>query len=340
VIQMEPYYQSQQERRSVGFEGLDLASERRHEIIASARGISRESILQFDRIQFHVASQSHPGTFYSVDLNLSKCDCQDFLRIRFCKHLAAIHLHFPHLCFEESDPILPSESESEYSPVLDQREGDPDPEPSPESSPTPEETFQLLTQEISSLSTNLTSASMNISQSSHAALIDAARSFKYSLTAAIASTEGTSALPDKENIAPNQKSGWGETARLMGVKRAPRRKCLPEERGMTERAVSAVNRKRSRIDSDPYAGGERSGKRAKPDALSAEANRRARANACVPSSATAPALASMPQPFTVPSQSANTFTRAPHTTIPVPPFAAQMAFSPPSSSAPDLARAP
>ena len=160
---MEPYYQSQQERWSVRFEGLDLASEQWHKIIVSTRGISQESILQFDHIQFHVASQSRPGTFYSVDLNLSKCDCQDFPRIRFCKHLAAIHLHFPHLCFEESNPILPSESESEYSPVLNQHEGDPDPEPSPESSPVLEETFQLLTQEISSLSTNLTSALMNIS---------------------------------------------------------------------------------------------------------------------------------------------------------------------------------
>jgi hypothetical protein len=275
---MEPYYQSQQLRRITGFEGLDLAGARRQEITASARAISVDSILQFDLTQFHVASQSRPGTFYLVDLNLSTCDCQDFPRIRFCKHLAAIHLHFPHLCFEETDP--------------DQHEGVPDPdlELCPESAPTPEETLQLLMREINSLSLlsqNL--ASKHISRSSHGAVLEAVRSAKYSLTAAITSsaTEGTSALPDKENVAPNQKSGWGETATRMGAKRAPKQKCLPEERVLTERAIGVPNGKRRR-NSDPYAGGERSGKWAKPDALSAEANRRARAHE--PSSTTAPAF--------------------------------------------------
>jgi hypothetical protein len=93
-----------------GFEGLDLAGVQWQEITTSTRAISPDSILQFDHTQFHVASQSCPGTFYSVDLNLSMCDCQDFPRIWFCKHIAVIHLHFPHLCFEESDPIIPSEN--------------------------------------------------------------------------------------------------------------------------------------------------------------------------------------------------------------------------------------
>ena len=154
---MEPYYQNQQLRQIVGFEGLNLASKRRQEINVSARGISIDSILQFDHTQFHVTSQSHPGTFHSVDLNMSTCDCQDFPRIRFCKHLAAIHLHFPHLCCEESDPII----SSQFSPALDQCEGDPDPDR--KSSPSAEETLQLLSQEISFLSQNLTSVSKNIS---------------------------------------------------------------------------------------------------------------------------------------------------------------------------------
>jgi pyruvate/2-oxoglutarate dehydrogenase complex dihydrolipoamide acyltransferase (E2) component len=91
-------------------------------------------------------------------------------------------------------------------------------------------------------------------------------------------TEGTSALPEKEKIAPNQKS-WPETAERMGVKRRPKRKRLPEERGITEQSIGVTKGKRRRIHQDPYAGGERSGKRTKPDALSATANARARANA-------------------------------------------------------------
>jgi hypothetical protein len=124
------------------------------------------------------------------------------------------------------------------------------------------------------------------------AVLEAIRSAKYSLTAAVASAEGTSALPDKENLVPNQKSGWGETATHMGVKHAPKRKCLPEECRLTERAIGVPNRKRHR-NSDPYVGGERSGKRAKPDALSAEANRHA--CACVPPSAIAPTSSSTPR---------------------------------------------
>jgi hypothetical protein len=109
---MNQYYLNRHERQIVGFEGLDLAGDRRQEIIASARNISRDSVLQFNHTQFHVASQSRSGTFHLIDLNLMTCDCQDFPRIRFCKHIAAIHLHFPHL--EQSDPIITWE-------------GDPDP---------------------------------------------------------------------------------------------------------------------------------------------------------------------------------------------------------------------
>ena len=61
----------------------------------------------------------------------------------------------------------------------------------------------------------------------------------------------------------------------MGVKRSPR-KHLPEERGLTDRSIGASKGKRVCIHTDPYGGGERSGKRAKPDALSATANARAR----------------------------------------------------------------
>jgi hypothetical protein len=101
---MNQYYLNRHERQIVRFEGLDLAGDRRREILVSARNISRGSILQFNHTQFHVASQSRSGTFHSIDLNLMMCDCQDFPRIRFCKHIAAIHLHFPHL--EQSDPII------------------------------------------------------------------------------------------------------------------------------------------------------------------------------------------------------------------------------------------
>jgi hypothetical protein len=49
------------------------------------------------------------------------------------------------------------------------------------------------------------------------ATLDAFRSAKYGFETAIASIQGTSTLPEKDNIVPNQKS-WLETANWMGAK--------------------------------------------------------------------------------------------------------------------------
>ena len=51
----------------------------------------------------------------------------------------------------------------------------------------------------------------------------------------------------------------------MGVKHVPKW-CLPDEHGLTHRSISAAKGKRRRTYVDPYAGGKRSGKHAKPDA--------------------------------------------------------------------------
>ena len=56
---------------------------------------------------------------------------------------------------------------------------------------------------------------------------------------------------------------------------------LPSKHGLTECSIGAPNRKH-KLHTDPYAGGERSGKHAKLDALSTEANARAQAQAQVP----------------------------------------------------------
>ena len=52
---------------------------------------------------------------------------------------------------------------------------------------------------------------------------------------------------------------------------------LPGERRLSERSIGVTKGKRRHIHDDPYAGGERSGKHAKPDVVSAKAN----ANVCV-----------------------------------------------------------
>ena len=130
-------------------------------------------------------------------------------------------------------------------------------------------------EEIISLSQELNDKIKNIAEELDPAVIEAIRSAKHTLTAAIASTRGVQALPEKDNIPPNQRT-WTETAERMGVKRVLKRR-LPKEIGITDRSIGIAKGKRRRTHEDPYAGGERSGKHAKPDALSAAANARVRA---------------------------------------------------------------
>lgn len=269
--------------------------------MTGARDASRDSIQQFDSAHFHVASISQPGTYYEIDLNRSICNCPDFPRSRFCKHLAAIHVHFPLLCTELGTERRP--------PIDPESWGEPERVPTPDVSQTssPQESLQKLWQEIKLLSKQLDDKIVGLADESAPAVMAAAQSVKYSITAAIASTQGTRALPDKEPVPPNQHS-WPETAVKMGVKRAP--KCrLPGERGLTERSIGARKGKRKTY-ADPYAGGERSGKRAKPDALSAAANARTRAPP-MPSPPNA-----LPSPNAPPFAHASAFLRNPAACIP------------------------
>jgi hypothetical protein len=304
---MEPYYRSWHDRQAVRLEGPDLTVAWRCEITSSAEDISPDSILQFNHIQFHVASQSHPGEYYAIDLHQPACDCTDFPRIQFCKHIAAIYTHFPHLSPEGiNSSVLTKDITSSFQ---------------PERAPSQEDTLQNLTQDIAALSYTLTS------KSSSSAILEATHSAKYMLMAAMA---GLNTLPEKDIIVPNQKS-WMETAKRMGVKhRAPKRKCLPKERGMTVQSIGVAKGKCHLVHSDLYAGGERSGKRAKPDATSTAANACARACA-VPPSATAPSPSVLPtETFVPPSTTAPTPSMHPETQGP--PSALALAFALPSQS--------
>jgi hypothetical protein len=100
----------------------------------------------------------------------------------------------------------------------------------------------MLTQDITDLLHRLVSEQTNQSAPSPA-ILEAVRSAKFSLTAAIASAQGTSAIPDKEVITPNQKT-WTEMAVRMGVKKAPKRKQLPEECRLTERSIGIAKGKK------------------------------------------------------------------------------------------------
>ena len=101
------HYEDRHARQSVGLEGPDLVGQRRREISARAENITRDSIQDFgDSAQFHVASRSRPQEYHIVDLRRPTCDCEDFPRILFCRHIAGIYLHFPHLNPEKRSTLV------------------------------------------------------------------------------------------------------------------------------------------------------------------------------------------------------------------------------------------
>jgi hypothetical protein len=92
--------------------------------------------------------------------------------------------------------------------------------------------------------------------------------------AVIASSQGTHALPEKEVIMPNQNS-WPETVKWMGSKCAPKQKCQLKEHRLTAKSISVIKSKKCCMHTDPYVGGEQSGRHAKPDVISIAANQHA-----------------------------------------------------------------
>ncbi len=81
-------------------------------------------------------------------------------------------------------------------------------------------------------------------------VIKAARSAKYSLTAAIMAMQGNNALPNLNVIAQNYKS-WMETAKQMGITKS---KCLhpAKDSRLTAWSISVVKGKHYHIYNDPY----------------------------------------------------------------------------------------
>jgi hypothetical protein len=88
------------------------------------------------------------------------------------------------------------------------------------------------------------------------AVIEAAHLAKYSLTAAIAATQGNNPLPNPDIIAQNHKS-WTETAKQMGIiKKLSKCPHPAKDSGLTARSIGVVKGKHHCIHNDPYAGGE------------------------------------------------------------------------------------
>ena len=86
----------------------DLAEKHCHAVLASANCISIDSIRCVNDTQFRIELQSNLRRFYLVDIQRQICNCLDFPRLWFCKHLCAVKIQYPFIPpFEKSSPDLP-----------------------------------------------------------------------------------------------------------------------------------------------------------------------------------------------------------------------------------------
>ena len=178
---MVPMYEKKYECQSAGLDGKDLAGEQQQELLEHVAEIPSNSIQKFDETQFHVMSKSQLGSYHAVDLHQSTCECEDFPKIRFCRHITAILFHFPELSppSQENNTV-----DSGLSPGLSPEETESQGHPQCVHAHRPK-TLQVLTQDISMLSQTL-AAESTVSQST--AAIEATCSAKHSLAAVIAAT--------------------------------------------------------------------------------------------------------------------------------------------------------
>jgi len=299
--------------------GPNLNDSHHRRVEASTRNISPDSIYYVDGTTFYVASQSLPGHYYLIDLTQSACDCKDFPRIRYCKHIAAIDLHFPQL--------RPKGNSSSKIPECVHVPDMPEHEHTPRSE---EESAEIVLKDISALCQQLSAVSDRSTLD-----LQALKVIKCSLKTAIALANGSQALPEKDVFNANQKT-WAETAKRMGQPRkASKHTHGPVSGNTATERIGHAKGKRSRKYTDPYAGGERSGKCAKPDAVSAATNTVARAAVPAPALHVPTVLA----PARVSPSAAAAGSAAHSFTFANPSGAVPLAY-PPSSGRPGLAFAP
>ena len=181
-----PDFQIRHQRQTIGLEGWDLGDKRRQQILASARNIPLDSIHQVNDTEFFVDSESYPGHRYLIDLSDStcNCDCDDFLRIQFCKHIAAVNVYFP-----ES---FPEPEESSSSEIPEPARAQDPPQSTPRSDA--DEERDILLKDINALCQQLTTVSVSDDATPD---LEALKSVKYSLKAAIALANRSRALPER-----------------------------------------------------------------------------------------------------------------------------------------------
>lgn len=214
----------------------------REAISLAAAAIPLDNIAEFededeDSARFSVQSQTNPHHVYYVDLDVYTCDCKSYPLILFCKHIAAVQLHFdeqleiqPLDCLFSRRAPTPSLNDTIPSTSAAAMVAAAIPNPDSAALAAIFEKLQRLTVRV------------QLAPPKH--LTDTLRQLDTLLDHVLASSEQPRVLPKHRKVPSNQHS-WPETKQVM---------------------VNAQKTKRKVLHNDPYSGGMASGKKAKTDA--------------------------------------------------------------------------
>jgi len=209
---------------------------RRAEINAATPSFPLDNITEYEIDdepgQFAVQSLSNPNITYHVDLEAYTCECASYSLIFYCKHLAAVQFHF----HEELDLLLmdslfttvsnPPTSSGSSNDLADFKRPNPD--------------LAIL----AGIPSKLQRLAIRSQLSPPQHMSDSLQQLDHLLDLLLAGSPQPQVLPKPKKVAPNQGS-WSETASVMGAKTKTKRKTM---------------------HTDPYSGGQGSGKKAKTDA--------------------------------------------------------------------------
>nr|GAT55236.1 predicted protein [Mycena chlorophos] len=210
-----------------------------------------------------VLSQSSSNlTFYNVDVSVvpAKCTCSSYHWLLFCTHVAAVGIHFPHSGVDIR--IYSPSARTRLHPHISVS--------GPPTSEVPSAPLEL--RPIEPISATAAAASHQLSKTLLSLAADVRANPRpleelVPLQAAVTkfSRPVSELLPAKENLGNNHKDHWQETAKSMGAstKKKRKRNADSAEAGIAPRKTKQLRAK----DIETYS--ERSGKRAKPDALRA-----------------------------------------------------------------------
>ncbi|KAJ7436515.1 hypothetical protein B0H11DRAFT_1754820 [Mycena galericulata] len=227
-------------RQDFGFEGPDLEVKRRMEVESRALSIGKDAIEKVDSESiYRVQSQSDPSHYYSVDIEAYTCDCLSFPLIDFCKHIGAVQRLFPEVAQEVPVSSLGNVSAAPTSSDSDEDESG-DEEDLSQASITEDPRILDLINSLQHLAVRT-----RLSPPSY--FNDSLLVLKHAVDTVLDETSfaDVEVLPARKKVAPNQGSDWRSTQQVMG---AP------------------VKSKRKPKHTDPYSGGEQSGRKGQPDA--------------------------------------------------------------------------